>query len=165
MATSPTDMRGPSLPVVPDDVIMDIFTRLPAKFVGRCRCLSRGWATTLSSDDFADRHHRLANHRHIPRVFFLHHSSRDGPLMHVWSQQDSPNGAPSTLFFLKAANAKRALRVATPECHGLAVFQTLGTQINYLCNPSTGQMATLPEPQNTSWYRDNFCNGHYVGSF
>ncbi|XBH95166.1 hypothetical protein VPH35_085782 [Triticum aestivum] len=131
MVTSPTDMKGSSLPVVPDYVIMDILARLPAKLAGWCRCLSRGWATTLSSDDFADRHHRLANHRHSPR-------------------QDNPNGAPSTLLSPKAANAKRPLRVATPECHGLAVFQTLGTRINYLCNPSTGQMATLPEPQNKS---------------
>ncbi|KAM3278577.1 hypothetical protein ACQJBY_046076 [Aegilops geniculata] len=165
MATSPTDLGNTvalPCPSLPDDVIMDIFARLPAKFVGRCRYLSRAWAATLSSEDFADRHRRLANHCHSPRVFFLHHSSHDGPLMHVWSQQDSPNGAPSTLYVPKADNAKRALRIATLVCRGLAIFQTPCIEINYLCNPSTGQMAALPEREKMSWYRDDVLGRHYT---
>uniref|UniRef100_M8CF48 F-box domain-containing protein n=1 Tax=Aegilops tauschii TaxID=37682 RepID=M8CF48_AEGTA len=141
---------------------MDIFARLPAKFVGRCRYLSRAWAAMLSSEDFADRHRRLANHRHSPRVFFLHHSSRDGPLMHVWSPQDSPNGAPLTLYVPKADNAKRALHIATLVCRGLAIFQTPCTEINYLCNPLTGQMAALPEREKMPWYWDDVLGRHYT---
>ncbi|XP_040246012.1 F-box protein At1g53790-like [Aegilops tauschii subsp. strangulata] len=165
MATSPTGLGNTVVlpcPSLPDDVIMDIFARLPAKFVGRCRYLSRAWAAMLSSEDFADRHRRLANHRHSPRVFFLHHSSRDGPLMHVWSPQDSPNGAPLTLYVPKADNAKRALHIATLVCRGLAIFQTPCTEINYLCNPLTGQMAALPEREKMPWYWDDVLGRHYT---
>ncbi|XBH95167.1 hypothetical protein VPH35_085783 [Triticum aestivum] len=165
MAASPTDLGNTvalPCPSLPDDVIMDIFARLPAKFVGRCRYLSRAWAATLSSEDFTDRHRRLANHRHSPRVFFLHHSSRDGPLMHVWSQQDSPNGAPSTLYVPKGANAKRALRIATLVCRGLAIFQTPRAEINYLCNPSTGQMTALPERDKMRGHVNDVLSRHYV---
>lgn len=82
--------------------------------------------------------------------------------MHVWSQQDSPNGAPSTLYVPKADNAKRALRIATLVCRGIAIFQTPCTEINYLCNPSTGQMAALPEREKMPWYRVDVLGRHYA---
>ncbi|CAM0954133.1 unnamed protein product [Alopecurus aequalis] len=43
----------------PDDVLGEIFVRLPRKEFHMCRCLSRAWATTLSSGEFIDRHLRL----------------------------------------------------------------------------------------------------------
>ncbi|XP_020179523.1 putative F-box protein At5g38810 [Aegilops tauschii subsp. strangulata] len=55
-------------PVLPDHVIEDVLARLPAKSVLRCRCLSRTWVAMLSSDDFADRHLRLANRHGGPRI-------------------------------------------------------------------------------------------------
>ena len=91
MATSPIHaVAQPCACWLPDDIIANIFARLPAKFVGRCRSLSRAWATTLSSDDFVDRYHRLANRRHSPSVFFLHYSCPKGPRI-VWSE-DHPTG-------------------------------------------------------------------------
>ncbi|CDY19139.1 BnaA04g18790D [Brassica napus] len=33
--------------LLPDDLILEIFSRLPSKFIARCRCLSKLWASTL----------------------------------------------------------------------------------------------------------------------
>ncbi|KAM0901632.1 hypothetical protein ACQ4PT_019856 [Festuca glaucescens] len=173
MATSPIDAGfavAPQCPRLPDDIVLNIFERLPAKSVGRCRCLSHNWAAALSSDDFADHHRRLANRRDSPRVFFLHHSFQDGPLMHVWSQ-DSPSGASSRMDVPRATNGNtigstdevpqtingNVLRLATLQCRGLVILQKSGTDVNYLCNPSTGKMAALPQGQKEgqkTWYEN-----------
>ncbi|KAM0925288.1 hypothetical protein ACQ4PT_004316 [Festuca glaucescens] len=39
---------------LPDDTLVEIFSRLPSKSVGRFRCLSRSWAATLTSAPFVD---------------------------------------------------------------------------------------------------------------
>jgi hypothetical protein len=41
--------------LLPDFMLEEIFARLPRKAFHRCRCLSRAWASTLSSDDSIDR--------------------------------------------------------------------------------------------------------------
>ena len=65
-------------PVPPDDIIEDIFTRLPARKALECRRLSRVWAAVLSSDEFVDRHRRAGNRTGGPQVlphqlFLVHH--------------------------------------------------------------------------------------------
>ncbi|KAM0924832.1 hypothetical protein ACQ4PT_004740 [Festuca glaucescens] len=99
MASSPIDEGCPvaqPCPWLPDDIVVDIFARLPAKSVGRCRCLSSAWAATLSSDDFEDRYYRLANRRQSPKVVFFHYANPEGQQMRLWSQ-DCPSGASSRM--------------------------------------------------------------------
>jgi hypothetical protein len=57
-------MADPAAPMqqfalLPDSLLEEILVRLPPKEFRRCRCLSRAWATTLSSDDLIDRHLRV----------------------------------------------------------------------------------------------------------
>ncbi|CAM0876636.1 unnamed protein product [Alopecurus aequalis] len=176
MDTSPIDAGSPMpppCPWLPDDIVVNIFGRLPAKSAGQCRCLSRAWAAKLSSDGFVDRHHRLANRRHSPRVFFLNYSFQDGPLMRAWSQ-DGPIGAASGMDVPGAATIRSSgnvphtiningspLRLATLQCRGLVVLEDSGTEVNYLCNPSTGQMAALPHGKKEMWPY-NVMHHHYT---
>ncbi|KAM0878949.1 hypothetical protein ACQ4PT_034529 [Festuca glaucescens] len=132
---------------LPDELIEDIFARMPASSAQRCRCLSRAWATALSSRSFIDRHLRLANRRDGSRsrsLFFLpdYHSMT----AHAWS--------PSRPFV-----AARRDAVVTRQCRGLVVLMQLYENYyngpasafrpaNYfVCNPSTGQMTALPKGQ------------------
>ncbi|XP_051189868.1 putative F-box protein At5g62060 [Lolium perenne] len=55
--------------VLPDHLIEQILMRLPQKSLIRCRCLSRAWAATLSSGDFANSYHHVANIHGGPRIF------------------------------------------------------------------------------------------------
>uniref|UniRef100_M4DZ42 F-box domain-containing protein n=1 Tax=Brassica campestris TaxID=3711 RepID=M4DZ42_BRACM len=42
--------------LLPDDLILEIFSRLPSKFIARCRCLSKLWASTLRDQDFQNQY-------------------------------------------------------------------------------------------------------------
>nr|XP_051212517.1 F-box protein DOR-like [Lolium perenne] len=131
---------------LPDELIEDIFARMPASSAQRCRCLSRAWAAALSSRSFIDRHLRLANRRDGSRsrsVFFLpdYHSM----IAHTWS--------PSRPLVA----VSRDIAVVTRQCRGLVVLMQLyenyyngpGSAVRlakyYVCNPSTGQMTALPK--------------------
>jgi F-box interacting protein len=134
-----------------DDVLEEIFTRLPAKSVLRCRCLSRFWAAALSSDDFADRH--LHRHRGavVPRklLFFSQNSrARDSnTTVHGCSlhSPDDDDGAPPLM-----AGLPRGLRNSgVGQCNGLFILKNDITWMYYVWNPSTGQMTALPRGRST----------------
>jgi F-box interacting protein len=55
---------------LPDDIVREIFSYLPAKSACRFRCVSRAWHATLSSASFIHLHLRRANKRGEPKVFF-----------------------------------------------------------------------------------------------
>ncbi|XP_057772091.1 F-box/kelch-repeat protein At3g06240-like [Salvia miltiorrhiza] len=41
---------------LPQEILIDIFSRLPAKSVGKCRCLAKTWRTLLSTPQFIKSH-------------------------------------------------------------------------------------------------------------
>ncbi|KAM0822239.1 hypothetical protein ACQ4PT_071620 [Festuca glaucescens] len=140
-------------PVPPDDVIEDIFARLPAKAVYRFRCLSRTWAARLVSDDFADLHLHLANRHGVPKMLFLQDPiSRDGcGKAHVWSP-DNPGGTahmdfpPSLRVWEDSYMNHLTPCLVTQQCRGLVILcKFAGTWTYYVLNPSTGRMAMLPK--------------------
>ncbi|KAL3648708.1 hypothetical protein CASFOL_005111 [Castilleja foliolosa] len=45
-----------SLPYLPEEIMIDVFSRLPAKSVGKCRCLSKQWLDLLSTKQFIKSH-------------------------------------------------------------------------------------------------------------
>ncbi|XP_044429167.1 uncharacterized protein [Triticum aestivum] len=125
MATARSTKRArshgaPSTTTLPDDALLEIFARLPAKSVGRLRCVSRSWAATLKSAPFVDLHLREANRRRqpTPRLFFTtaHPDSR-------WQLDE----------------------VLTKPCHGLVLIHRLPHHGHFVCNPSTGALLPLPD--------------------
>ncbi|KAM0913412.1 hypothetical protein ACQ4PT_012190 [Festuca glaucescens] len=159
-------------PVLPDHVLEDIFARLPAKSVLRCRCLSHAWAATLSSQGFVDRHLRLANRHGGPRILFLQDSFSHEtlPKVHGWSP-DHPGGTtlmevpralrrshrcPQSLDASAFSRHWRSTdqdslvpRLVAQHCRGLVILEATGAGTHFVFNPSTGQMAALPEGRST----------------
>jgi hypothetical protein len=84
----------PPLRSLGEDMMAEIFARLPAKTVARWRCLSRSYAATLTSASFADLHFRRANH-----------SQR---------QRQQRAGTPPKLFFTTAVRRLEAWRHDSP---------------------------------------------------
>ncbi|KAM0912736.1 hypothetical protein ACQ4PT_012612 [Festuca glaucescens] len=137
-------------PVPPDDVIEDIFARLPAKAVCRFRCLSRTWAARLVSDDFADRHFLVANGRGGPRILFMQKSNpyydRCEKLQR-WSPEN-PRGTTLAPFWHSVQGHDTDIFIARPvtqQCRGLFIVEAKTPRAYYVFNPSTGQIAELPK--------------------
>ncbi|XBI31781.1 hypothetical protein VPH35_055308 [Triticum aestivum] len=166
-------MAAEPWPVLPDHLIEDILARLPAKSAHRCRCLSRAWAAALSSEGFADRHFRLANRRSCPKILFLQgqDSAHHVPEMHMWSPEH-PGGAtlmeiPRDLapdHFSYNTTGHHVPRLVTRPCRGLVILQVTASDIYYVCNPSTGQMAALPEGRPTGGREHMESNYHRYAS-
>jgi F-box interacting protein len=152
-------------PALSDHVVEEIFARLPAKMVFRLRCLSRAWSATLSSDGFEDLHLRAANLRGGPRIMCMDDDDGGTSRKGLASSLDRPGGAP----FLDAPRIitgycypplitpdmhdhplyKRAPHLTTQPCRGLVVLEALEARLFHVFNPSTGQIATLPEGRTT----------------
>jgi F-box interacting protein len=150
----------------------DIFARLPGKYAQRCRCLSRGWAATLASDDFVDLHLRLSNRQGGPRILLLQDRRWcDGrpPVLQTCSPDhpvstttmDVPRAltrvrCPFPLPAFRGINAPYrapaniAPRLVTQQCRGLVVLEAAAARTHHVFNPSTGQMAVLPEGRPTA---------------
>ncbi|XBH74296.1 hypothetical protein VPH35_101277 [Triticum aestivum] len=127
-------------PFLPDDIIEDIFTRLPASLALQCRGLSRDWAATISSDAFVDRHLRAANRHGGPR-FFLLSWTPSLTTAHAWSPGGRIAPPPPLTRRLLMRDG------VTQQCRGLVVLKERARQpVHCVCvyNSSTGHMTALP---------------------
>jgi hypothetical protein len=111
--------------VPPDDVIEDIFARLPAKAVYRCCCLSRTWAARLISDDFTDLHLRLANRHSVPKILLLQDSVSRCAKVQVWSP-DNPGG--TALMEVPVRIATRSISLPTLSHNSVEVSSSSNPQ-------------------------------------
>ncbi|KAL6847188.1 hypothetical protein ACP4OV_023041 [Aristida adscensionis] len=145
-------------PDLPDEVIEDIFARMPTKSVLRCRCLSRAWAAALSSNAFLDTHLDLANRRRrhgdeAPSLCSLP-ASPAASTVYAWSPPPAPPpeaggkkaaGAFAPLMHVPHNARNGALMALTRSCRGLVLLRAIDARLYFLCNPSAGEIAALPD--------------------
>ncbi|KAL8057080.1 hypothetical protein ABFX02_04G161000 [Erythranthe guttata] len=58
-----------AIPELYQEILIDIFLRLPAKSIGKCRCLSKPWRAFLSSPEFIKSH--LARNSHKQNLLLI----------------------------------------------------------------------------------------------
>ena len=89
-----SDLGAEALPN--EVVVTEILARLPAKSVGRFRCVCRGWSAMLSSDYFIGLHRQRANRPdHLRLLLTANGSSYDD---YLYSWQPGGNGAVEKLM-------------------------------------------------------------------
>ncbi|EEC69690.1 hypothetical protein OsI_39146 [Oryza sativa Indica Group] len=140
MASSPESSAAPARHI-PDELVEDIFARMPARSVLRCRCLSRAWAAALSTDAFVDHHLLLANRRGGPKLCIPPRSA-SADTINAWSPE-----AETTTPLMAVPHGTRNGRIIPygRPCRGLLLLHAIFARLYFVCNPSAGEVAALPD--------------------
>ncbi|CAM0884807.1 unnamed protein product [Alopecurus aequalis] len=124
---------------LPDDMVMEILSCLPAKSIGRFRSASSSWDAQLLSPSFVELHRRRANNPGQHKLFFI---PTDEPSQeynnHLYFWQ--PGGGPVKKLMEIQLCGPAPL---TKPLHGLVLIRHDGGYD--VCNPSTGEFLALPD--------------------
>ncbi|XP_010480784.1 PREDICTED: putative F-box protein At5g42430 [Camelina sativa] len=127
---------------IPIDLFHEIFTRLPAKSIGKFCCVSKQWASILDRQDFTELFLTRSSTR--PRLLFA--VQRYGEWLFFSSPQTQNPYEKSSLALAADFHIKLRLDEGYYRCEytsGLIYFS--GTKSQVICNPITGQHAILPK--------------------
>ncbi|KAL0740653.1 hypothetical protein Bca4012_082166 [Brassica carinata] len=139
-----------SLPV-PDDLAMEIFSRLPSKAMARCRCACKLWSSMLRSQDFTDSF--LTKSCARPQLLFV----RANHIVHgefIFVSSPQPEN-PQENSYVVASNPLACFPRSNGFygctngffCYGAnRILKGLKkpVRVPVVCNPSTGQSLTMP---------------------
>ncbi|KAL8051519.1 hypothetical protein ABFX02_06G152000 [Erythranthe guttata] len=121
-----------AIPELPDDILIDIFSRLPSKSVGKCRCLSKPWRTFLSSTQFIKSHltNKILNQQNLLLITLSNSIQTIADVKHdaVSRKLDRIDG-----YTLKVVGS----------CDGLVLLVNEEND-KFLVNPTTRHVAKLP---------------------
>nr|VDD14415.1 unnamed protein product [Brassica oleracea] len=130
---------------IPDDLVLEIFSRLPLKAITRCRCVSKLLESMLRSQYFTESF--LIKSFARPQLLF---ACKDDSKLFFFSSPQPEN--PEENSYVVAANHLERFpcsdRFSAPtsgffSCYGFSLIMNCELE-NVICNPSTGQSLTLP---------------------
>ncbi|CAN6874147.1 unnamed protein product [Brassica oleracea] len=136
---SANSVREYSGPPIPDDLLMEIFSRVPAKSIARFRCVSKFLASIFCRPDFTDLFLTMS----LTRPRFLFALEADKTLfLYSAPQPHNPNDNSSLV-------ATPYQTLIFPEYIGFDNPRTLcglvlHRKMRVICNPATGEFLTLP---------------------
>ncbi|KAJ4883424.1 F-box protein DOR [Raphanus sativus] len=141
---------GENSSTIPDDLISQIFLRLPAKSIARCRCLSKLWASIIDRQYFADSYFKISSAR--PNLLFAFQAYGEVFFFSApQNQEDDDNSSPVTASYRMSFPVNTVKGIFSP-ISGLVcvkderILKGMKTPVTVLviCNPTTGQSFTLP---------------------
>lgn len=157
--TSDNGREGSSAsPMIPVEVITDIFSRLPLKSIAKCRCVSKLWASVLRLPDFTDlfltkslARPKLLHARVTNSELFLYSSSSPNP------DENSSSPVVATCHMKLPFGGFGDISCGRPV-YGLVMVCVKHVRVLdkekeaalTICNPSTRQVLHLPKAKTTS---------------
>ncbi|XP_010418694.1 PREDICTED: F-box protein At5g65850-like [Camelina sativa] len=135
---------------IPVDLVFEMFSRLPAKYVAICRCVSKLWASALGCADFTE----LFFTRSLDRPQLLFAGKNRGVFSFFSSPQlQNPDVNPSTVVVtpLMHLPLDGICEMYSGPVHGLVclinkrIINEKTETVPVICNPSTGQFLPLPK--------------------
>ncbi|CAN6330732.1 unnamed protein product [Urochloa humidicola] len=139
---------------LPDDLIVEILSRLPAGPLCRCKCVSRSWRALIS-----DPAHRARLAQTLSGFFVFsrpHSAAAPSSWSFVATRQSPPlqgegeGGAPlvdTALSFLPPSHGEIEM---LDSCNGLLLLRCCSSDQRHpfyvVCNPATGEWVALPQP-------------------
>ncbi|KAJ4892913.1 F-box protein DOR [Raphanus sativus] len=142
-----------SLPPLPIELVIDIFSRLSLKSIAFCRCVSKPWASVLGRSDFRDL--RLTRSQATPRLLF---AFWEGNKLFFLSspQPQSPDDDMSVVAadHHVSFSFDHPVKAIFASVNGFVCVRIKGHRFvkgkrykvdeSVMCNPSTGQSFTIP---------------------
>ncbi|CAN8245486.1 unnamed protein product [Cochlearia groenlandica] len=138
---------------LPDDLISEIFLRLPANSIARFRILSKQWGSTLHQPYFKELF--LTRSRDRPRILFVVSPLKPALRSGEYSFYSSPQLNPHEESFIHRANFHLKFPVSMSPfladlTYGLAYFSGMqispkSEYVRMVCNPRTRQYVNLPK--------------------
>ncbi|CAA7030990.1 unnamed protein product [Microthlaspi erraticum] len=128
---------------IPDDLLIEIFSRLPRKSIDRFRCVSKSLGYILGRPDFRELFLTKSSTR--PRILFT--VASDGKLLFYSSPQPQNPDDNSTLVPTPYHTSfpHKFLSAYSPTVCGLALLNDFRKKkVKVICNPMTGEFLTLP---------------------
>ncbi|XP_058111356.1 F-box only protein 8-like [Magnolia sinica] len=133
-----------TVPILPDDVIILILSKLPVKSLLRFRCVSRLWSSLIFDPYFIEQH-RFEHANQDPNLLLL---DRDRRIFSNFSL-DIGTGT-QEIYVLPKAVPKNWFSLSYC-CHGLFLLSEYYKI--HVCNPATRELITLPQAsQHISFY-------------
>ncbi|CAM0956745.1 unnamed protein product [Alopecurus aequalis] len=128
--------------LLPDDIVMEVLSYLPAKSIGRFRSASSSWDAQLLSPSFVELHRRRANNPGQQKLFFSPTDEPSEEYDHFYSWQ--PGGGPVKKLMENQLCCPTPL---TKPLHGLVLIRSIRPDDGGydVCNPSTGEFLALPD--------------------
>ncbi|KAF8084257.1 hypothetical protein N665_0727s0024 [Sinapis alba] len=126
---------------IPVDLLIDIFSRVPSKYVAKFRCLSKSWASILVRPYFTELF--LTKSSNLPRLLFTVSGYNK---LSFFSTPQTPNSSVLATCYKTHSSLRK---VTSSLLHGLVWSRDVGSYYSEpvvtLCNPATGELLTLPE--------------------
>ncbi|KAK4737803.1 hypothetical protein R3W88_001500 [Solanum pinnatisectum] len=127
---------------LPEELIIDIFYRLPVKSIGRCRCLSKHWRNFLSDPQFIKLHFNLHAHTQEEKLIIVtdHQELHSITLNHHMPQNGEIYGISRKLYF---PHISVDWGYVYASCNGLVLVAD-SDNVQFLINPTTLKCHKIP---------------------
>ncbi|XP_023645664.1 putative F-box/kelch-repeat protein At1g12870 [Capsella rubella] len=130
---------------LPDNVVEEIFLKLPVNALMRLKCLSKQWRSTIESHCFSQMHLKISERSHVdhPHIMIITWNPDNKIITFRSVSLESVEFLPSNLFkfphpFQDAASC------ASESCDGLFCVYSPKTLDIYVVNPATRWFRQLP---------------------
>ncbi|CAA7018467.1 unnamed protein product [Microthlaspi erraticum] len=138
---------------IPADVLIDIFSRIPAKSIARLRCVSKLWRSIPVLPGFTE----LFLTKSLPRPRLLFAVVVNGDLLFFSSPQPQNPAYNSCLVATRyKCFPSHHPSVICPPLRGLVFHRGTAGKERVICNPATGESITLPEVKAKCISGENF---------
>ncbi|XP_016456656.1 F-box/kelch-repeat protein At3g06240-like [Nicotiana tabacum] len=122
---------------LPQEIIIDILSRLPAKAIGQFRCVSKQWLNFLSDPQFIKFHHTIHSHKEDAKLIFVSSSAA----LHTITFNQNPHNAISRNLNFPQLSHNWVKVVGSSN--GLVLVEN-AENIKYLINPTTLKYHRIP---------------------
>jgi F-box interacting protein len=144
-------LTSPSLPILPFEIIAEILSKLPVKFLMQLQCVSKPWKSLISDPKFAKKHLRVSTTRHHLILTYANPSREflitDYPLSSVFTEITATAAAAAATQLDYPLPNRNRFDMIVGSCHGILCF-SLDQRFALLWNPSIRKFVKLPSLDN-----------------